>query len=1085
MTLRSNLLFSTLIILFFAATQTAKAGDIEFVENGGQWPEQVLFRVDLNVGSFYLEKGGFMYSLADMKAFRRGHDHHEPPPETVQAHAFRMTFVNARSNHESQGFEKSSHYRNYLIGNDRSKWASHVHSYQSVEYTSLYEGIDLKVYRNESHLKYDLIVSPNSNPDQIQMYYEGSDGIQILKNGDLELKTSVCSVFEKKPVAFQVIDGERVEIPCEFVLEGSTVRFRFPKGYDQNQELVIDPELVFASYSGSSADNFGSSATYDAAGNLYGAGTSFGSGYPLTTGAYTQTAAGNTDIGISKFSANGTNLIYSTFIGGTNAESVNSLIVNDNNQLYILGTSSSIDYPTSGNAFQTVNGRGPAVNWAIAPQYGTPYGYGIEHNLGCDMVITRLAADGSNILSSTFVGGTHNDGLNPNTILCYNYGDPFRGEINLDGAGNVYVASSTESADFPITNGSFQTNIGGGRDGVVFKMNPNLSAMLWSTFIGGSNTDNAYSIQLFPNGEAVVGGGTLSTNFPTTQGALSTSALGQADGWVARFSANGSAVLASTLIGTNKHDQVYFVQIDPDGNVFTLGQSLGAIPITPNNVYSNTNSAQFIQKLDGDLTNLLVSTTIGTGSGNVDFSPTAFLVSNCYQIFLSGWGGETNHVLGNANQSSTSGLPVTSDAFQSNTDGDDFYLMMLEKDAEGLTYGTFFGGQSDEHVDGGTSRFDKNGIVYQAVCAGCGNSNDFPTTPGAWSNTNNSMNCNLGVFKFNLNQIISIPDFNVQLQNCDYPMEVEFFNNSTGANTYLWDFGDSNTSTQFDGSHFYSEPGHYEIALFASDSVGCLVPDTGYLEFDIPIPPEVNAFGSDTICALDTVPLSVEGVGIVNYEWSPASALDSAYSTTPNAIPSETTTYTVLATDSVGCTVSEEVTVYVADPPYSEAGENAYLQPGVPGELYAEVDFGSTVEWSPPEGLSCITCLNPIANPEETTTYYITVTNELGCMNTDSVIVYAYPTIYVPNAFTPGGNIKNPIFYAYGRGIADFTMTIYTRWGQMIYQSNNIDDGWDGTMNGKDVQTGVYVWTIRYTTDLEPGTIKTDIGHVTLLRNVY
>jgi len=1083
--LRLNSLFIATFLFLATGTQRVEAGEIEFVENSGQWPEQVLFRVDLNVGSFYLEKGGFMYSLVDMKAFRRGHDHHEPLPETVQAHAFRMTFVNARLNHESQGFEKSPHYRNYLIGNDRTKWASHVHSYQSVTYSSLYEGIDLKVYQYESHLKYDVIVAPNADPGLLQMYYEGMDGIQVLKNGDLELKTSVCSVFEKKPVAFQIIEGKRIEIPCEYVLDENLVTFRFPEGYNQSQELVIDPELVFASYSGSTADNFGSSATYDASGNLYGAGTSFGTGYPVTTGAYTQTAAGNTDIGISKFSSDGANLIYSTFIGGSAAESVNSLIVNENDELYLFGTSSSLDYPTSTNAFQTVNNQGPPVNWAISPVIGAPLGYGIQHVSGCDIVITRLSADGSDLLSSTFVGGTHNDGLNPNTILSYNFGDPFRGEINLDDNGSVYVASSSESADFPTTGGAFQPTIGGSRDGVVFKMNPDLSNMIWSSFIGGSSTDNAYSIQLFANGEAIVGGGTLSSDFPTTQGTLNSSALGQADGWVARFSPNGSAVLASTLIGTDKHDQVYFVQIDPDGNVFVLGQSLGTVPIFPSTVYSNSNSAQFIQKLDGNLSNLMVSTTIGTGSGVVDFSPTAFLVSNCYQIFLSGWGGESNHILGNATQSSTTGLPVTPDAFQANTDGSDFYLMMLDQDAEGLVYGTFFGGSSNEHVDGGTSRFDKNGNVYQAVCAGCGNSNDFPTTPGAWSNTNNSQNCNLGVFKFNLNQIISVPEFNILLQNCDYPLEVEFFNNSTGANTFLWDFGDNETSTDFQGSHFYADPGHYEITLYASDSAGCLVPDTGYAEFDIPVPPEVEAFGSDTICALDTVPLNVVGVGIANYVWSPSNTLDNDSSTTVNAIPIETTDYIILATDSLGCTIADTVTVFVAAPPSSEAGENAYLQPGVAGELFADVAAGSTVEWSPPDGLSCTDCISTIANPLETTTYYLTVTDELGCMSSDSVIVYAYPTIYVPNAFTPGGNVKNPIFYAYGLGIADFTMTIYSRWGQILFQSDDIYEGWDGTVNGTEAQRGVYVWTIQYTTDIDPTDVKKMIGHVSLLRNVY
>ncbi|MCF8277147.1 MAG: gliding motility-associated C-terminal domain-containing protein [Flavobacteriales bacterium] len=1063
----------------------AKADGIQFIENLGQWNSKVLYKVDIPSGALFLEKDGFTYSLLERETHHHPHVQH-PESTMLRGHAFRMKFEQASDAVQHAGDHKSSNYRNYFIGNDPDQWKSWVYAYAEVNYTSLYDGIDLKVYSHNGSLKYDLIIAPNANPNTVAMHYEGLDDMRVLASGDLKLTTSIMDVFEKSPVAFQVIDGLRKDVACKFKLEGKRVSFEFPNGYDENHELVIDPQLVFASYTGSTTDNFGSTATFDNNGNLYGAGTSFGSGYPVTTGAYTQPAAGNTDIGISKFSADGSTLLYSTFVGGAHAESVNSLIVNSNDELYLLGTSSSLDYPLSTTAFQSTNGRGQAVNWSALPPSGFSYGYGIEHALGCDIVITRLAADGSNILSSTFVGGTDNDGLNPNTILYYNYGDPFRGEINIDAAGNVYVASSTESADFPVTAGSAQPNIGGGRDGVVFKMNPNLSTMLWSTFIGGSSTDNAYSVQLSSSGEVVVAGGTISSNFPTTSGTLFPNSLGQADGWVTKIAPNGSTFNASTFIGTNKYDQVYFVQLDPDDNIFLLGQSLGNIPTTPATVYSNPSSGQFIQKLDNSLSTVLVSTTIGTSSGSIDFSPTAFLVSNCYQIFLSGWGGSTNREVGNATQSTTVGLPISSDAFQSTTDGSDFYLMMLEKNVESLIYGTFFGGaQSDEHVDGGTSRFDKNGVVYQAVCAGCGNHDDFPTTPGAWSNTNNSSNCNLGVFKFDLNQVIAVPAFNVLLENCEYPLEVEFSNTSSGANTFLWDYGDGVVSTAFDGSHFYADPGSYEVSLLASDSAGCLTPDSATLQFDIPIPPVILAFGTDTICALDTVPLGVDGVGIASYEWIPPGSLDDPYSTQPNANPTETTVYTVLATDSIGCTVSQEVIVYVSDPPPLDAGEDAYLQPGVYGELTPNVNPGNIVEWTPPEGLSCTDCPNPIANPEETTTYYILVTDELGCTNTDSVIVYAYPTIYVPNAFTPGGNNKNPIFYAYGRGIADFTLTIYSRWGQVIFQSTDLDTGWDGTMNGTDVQTGVYIWSLKYTTDIEPLTIHTDIGHVTLLRNVY
>lgn len=1053
------------------------AGAIEFVENKGQWHQNVLFRAGLSTGAMFVETDGFTYNLMDLDAIHHAHHSTDIFSGNIQAHAFKVKFLHASTHTSSAGKKKRPNYRNYFLGSDAARWKSHVSGYEEVHHTALYDGINMRTYSQNGHLKYDLIVAANTNPSIISMNYDGLDAIRIKPNGDLELKTALMDVLERKPIAYQTIEDKQVEVACEFVLDGTVVSFHFPNGYNQNYELTIDPELVFSTYSGSDANNFGSSACYDSNGNLFGAGTSFGAGYPVTTGAYAQNAAGVTDIGFSKFSADGTALIYSTFIGGSASESVNSTIVNINDELYLFGTTGSTDYPHSATAFQTVQNGGTNASW--------PSGYGIAYPNGCDIIISKFSADGSALLASTYVGGSGNDGINYGSTLDYNYGDPFRGEINVDDADNVYVATCTASADFPVSANAAQTTIGGGRDGLVFKMNSSLSTMIWATFVGGDATDNAYAIQLSSTGGIAIAGGTMSANFPTTSGALNTSYGGQGDGWVAKLAADGSQLLASTYIGTSSYDQVYFVQFDQQNDVFVLGQTAGSMPITPSSVYSNPNSGQFIQKLSNNLSTLSMSTTFGAGNSGIDISPTAFMVSNCGQLFLSGWGGATNNSYGNALQSTTNGLPVTANAFQSTTDGSDFYLMVLEEDAASLVYATYFGGgRSREHVDGGTSRFDKNGTVYQAVCAGCGSNDDFPSTPGAWSPTNEA-SCNLGVFKFDLNKLISAPDFNIHLKNCNYPLEVTFINNSTGANTFYWDMGDNTTSTTFEGSHFYNEPGTYHVTLIALDSADCLTPDTAFVVFEIPVPPIITAFGTDTICVHDTIPIWVEGTGIASYNWAPAWSLDRTDSAEVNALPTETTSYIITATDSAGCVVTDTVTVYVSAMPSIDAGDDTYLQIGVSGELYAHVRPNSTINWSPPEGLSCTDCPDPIADPKETTTYYIEVTDEFGCSASDSVIVYAYPTIYVPNAFTPGSNADNPIFYAYGLGIHFFEMNIYTRWGQLIFHSNNIYNGWDGTTNGIESQSGVYIWTLRYSTDIEPNTIKDQIGHVTLLRNHY
>jgi len=1051
---------------------------VEFVENLGQWNADVRFKVEVPMGAVFFEQSSITYMLKDMAAYRHTHTTHAHLPEFIKGHAFRMSFVGARSAVATQGEKQSVHYRNYFIGNDPAHWASRVYAYNAVRYTALYEGVDMRVYAHQGNLKYDLMVAPRTNASTIKLRYDGADKLELLPNGDLSVQTSLMEILEKKPIAFQYIDGVRTEVACQYRLEGNEVSFHFPEGYDAAYELVIDPVIVFASYVGSSTNNFGSSATYDADGNLYGAGTTFGVGYPTTLGAFQEASmgfnGGPCDIGISKFSPDGSTLVYSTYLGGTSNETVHSTIVNANNELYVLGTSNSTDYPMSANAFQTTNNLGQSMVWAL--------GYGITYPTGTDIVVTRLAADGSMLLGSTYVGGSNNDGLNVGSILDYNYGDPFRGEINIDAAGNVLVASCTQSADFPVTPGAAQTTIGGARDAVVFKMNPNLSQMLWATFIGGSANDNAYSVQLTSTGEVVTGGGTLSSNFPTTANALHTASNGQADGWVAKLAAADGSIVASTYIGSNAYDQVYFVQVDSYDEVYVLAQSTGAIPLVPATVYANPNSGQFIQKLSNNLQTLLMSTTIGRGTGLIDISPTAFLVSVCGQIYLSGWGGGTNNANGQTSNSTTTGLPVTSDAVQPNTDGHDFYLMVLGPNAANLVYATFFGGHiSDEHVDGGTSRFDKNGVVYQAVCAGCGNNDDFPTTTGAWSQTNDA-ECNLGVFKFNLNQIVAIPEFDVQLNGCVYPLEVIFTNTSSGANTYVWSFGDGATSTASNVSHAYSEPGTYAVSLVAMDSSGCLLTDTGYVDFNIPIPPTVEAFGTDTICENESAPIGAEVADGLTYSWAPASSLNSATAIDPIATPSVTTEYAITVTDSLGCIATSEVTIYVDIPDAPDAGEDVYMESMNPMQIPAQIPPGVSAYWTPYEGLSCVNCSNPIAFPEETTTYFVTITNSFGCTATDSVIVYVYPTLYVPNAFTPEGNFKNPIFFAYGTGIRTFQMTIFNRWGQQVFTTNDLLTGWDGTLNGNPAQIGVYTWQIEYTADIFPLEKEYRVGHVTLLR---
>ena len=241
-------------------------------------------------------------------------------------------------------------------------------------------------------------------------------------------------------------------------------------------------------------------------------------------------------------------------------------------------------------------------------------------------------------------------------------------------------------------------------------------------------------------------------------------------------------------------------------------------------------------------------------------------------------------------------MPITADAFQNSTDGSDFYIMVLEDDASGLVYGSYFGGAvSSEHVDGGTSRFDRKGKVYQAICASCGGSSDLPIEPiNALSPTNNS-NCNLGVFKMDFNLPVVLADFEIPPIGCE-PFTYTFNNTSIyQSNTnYFWDFGDNNTSNAFNPTHTFSSAGSYQVSLILQDTATCNLGDT--------ITQNIIILG-DTSYQLNDInicPGETQQIGLlpnpnstINYSWSPSLFLTDTAVSNPFCEPLTNTTYTL------------------------------------------------------------------------------------------------------------------------------------------------------------------------------------------------
>lgn len=1007
MVLRRVFLWTFFLCIFSGFSH--EQGAFRFVENKGQWNKNVRYRVDLSGGVFYLEDQKqtlVLYDQSLISNYHQGIAHLTHPNMMMQYHVVQMELENSQTP-TFQASNPFTFYHNYFFGKNPKDWVRKVYPSKEVMSYNVYPGIHQKWYTHHGQLKYDFIVMPQANPNEICMVINGADDL-TLKNGKLVIETAFGRVTKDAPVVYQQNDnGSHTPVECRYQLKKNRLSFVLGK-YDPSRKLIIDPTLIFSTFSGSTANNFGYTATFDSEGYLYSGSTVFGASgfYPTTLGAFQRffkggsSGIGGTDIGITKYAQDGTTQIYSTLIGGNADEMPHSLYVNTRDELYLFGTTGSENYPVTRNAFDTT------FHSTTAPvNLFNNNGLGVLYPRSCDLIVTRFNNDGSDLIASTFVGGNANDGINNQGVLRYNYADEVRGEIEIDFEDNVYVATCTQSTDFPIVGNTFQPNKDLGQDGVIFKMSSDLSQILWSSYYGGDNEDALYSLSLTKNGDVYVAGGTNSTNLPAFSNFFfSTFVGGRSDGYMGRISADGTTLMESSYLGTTDYDQIYFIETDRDENVYLLGQTesqgLGfVVNLTPQTApYLSYNAGQFVIKFDAELDSIWWSTRFGHDDptqprANPNISPTAFLVDLCNSIYISGWGGTTNQQSYLNNFSGTTdSLFVTADAFQDSTDGSDFYLFVLSDDATTVNYASFYGGnQAAEHVDGGTSRFDRQGKIYQSVCAGCGGFSDFPIFPTtAWSDTNwaGSGGCNNAVFKMDFLLPIVAAEFRVPERACApytfNPLDNSLLQNSTN---YFWDFGDGTTSTDTLPQKTFSTPGRYEIRLALSDTSTCNLSDT--LIRIITIENDTTTQEPATIlCLGDSVELGKNPRPNNTYEWYPSQVvLDTAASRT-SVFPNSTQElllieYDGVCRDTIRFPVNLDSTTVSAPEDTILCSTNTLLLTATLGQPWQSVIWSRSPTFSDtlnPTGDSAVN-----VQPRETfTNYYVKLINPNGCMAIDS-----------------------------------------------------------------------------------------------------
>ncbi len=1072
--MKTNIL-NILLCFFLLLYPKLADAQIGYIENNKQWEKNVIFKAELPSGAMFLEKNCITYHFVNEEDLRHAHaknseidkieaivlEKHKKRFATVEEdkkhmhenhivhlHAFRVSFENSNATPNITPKNPYADVMNFYLGNDPNKWASGVKRYKKINYDNLYKGIDLIVSSKENAPKYDFRVAPYGNVEDIVMKYEGTDTI-YLENNNLIIKTSVNQLEEQKPYAYQVYNHEKIEVPCFFSLQGNTVRFAFPSGYDKTRELIIDPQLIFSTYTGSTADNWGFTATYDSKGNVYGGGivNKYGAlelEYPLNLGAYQRVYGGEWDIGIIKYSPDGKQRLFATYLGGKSSEMPHSMIVNEFDELLIFGTTGSRNYPTTPDAYDTTFNGGEVL-----------YYMGVNFAEGTDIFVTKLSEDGTKLLASTYVGGSQNDGLNfrpeynnylftGNNGLYYNYGDGARGEIITDDQNNVYVGSCSFSDDFP-TRTAFRTSYSGNMEGVIFKLDYKLKSLVWSSYIGGSADDAIYSIDVDTNYDLYIAGGTQSVDFPTKNAMYENYLGGITDAFVAHVSQDGSQLITSTYFGSKDYDQAYFIRSDKYSNIYIFGQTEAeGSTLIKNAAYNIPNSGQFVTKFNNSISEIIWSTVFGTGDRKPNISPTAFSVDICDRIYLSGSGrdwsdahsgkwieepetGDLYYDFGWSNIVGTHGMEITKDAYQDSTDGQDFYFMVLDHDASKLDYASYFGEyhyggryydvsenkyfnfgcirSGRDHVDGGTSRFDRKGNIFQSVCASCGGCNTFPVTAGAWATSNNSTNCNNAVIAFNIHDDILLADFKVPQIGCA-PHVVKFENTSTAPDMknveYKWYFGDGESSNEVNPVHLYQKGGEYDVKLVAHDLTSCNLIDSTIQRF------KVLSAKSDTLSKITICPGENPQIGIppntpeVSYFWYPPTGLSDPTSPNPFASPKQTTEY-VLEISLGDCTDKIYQTVEVRNLTMElKADDDKAICEGDSLEIYAKAQGEiQDLEWSLSGNFTEIYTKNDTIlkiKPSQSTSYYVRTKHnycEIWLKDTINVEVTPMPEVEI------------------------------------------------------------------------------------------
>jgi hypothetical protein len=646
---------------------------LAFVENRGQTDSRVRFYAQGPRYAFHLTRDAAMLSFVGSTAADR---------RVVLG----LRFVGANPQAVLDGEERAPGDANYLHGSDPAEWHTHVPRFAKVIYRDLWPHVDMMLRGDSGTLKYEFRVRSGARIADIQLAYDGARSLTLDDTGALAIDTSLGVIRDSRPAAYQTIGGVRVPVESRYVVKDNQYGFALGAAYDAGHDLVIDPGIEYSTFLGGASHESAAAVAVDSAGNAYITGVTQSPDFPTTAGAFDRTGAPNNflEAFVSKLNSNGTALIYSTFLGGSNFEWGRAIAVDVAGNAYVAGQTKSSDFPTTGGAFDTT------FNVDTCPRCGIDQ---------YDAFVTKLNASGSGLVYSTFLGE-------------FDIDDALA--IAVDGAGNAYVGGETGSNNFPVTAGAFDTTLNGAFDAFVTKLNPTGSALVYSTYLGGLEVDFVGSMAVDASGNLYAAGITRSANFPVTAGAFDTTHNGLFDVFVTKLNAAGSGLVYSTFLGGADFDSVGGIAIDGGGNVYVAGgtssldfpTTAGAFDRTPNG------SDAFVTKLNPAGSALVYSTLMG-GSGSD--SAAGVIVDAAGNAWIAGG-------------TDSADFPTTpGSAFDATINGGgDVFLAELNSTGSSLLLGTFLGGSDSEGAS--DLAFDPGGNI---IVVGQTMSTDFPTTAGA------------------------------------------------------------------------------------------------------------------------------------------------------------------------------------------------------------------------------------------------------------------------------------------------------------------------------------------------------------------